>query len=311
VAVDSNGAVHYAFAFNGPWVSERVVDEWQPSDPDPTALLGEGGAGIAFVAFRVRLATGATPSGQVLYLAYAASNSFVGPPAPIVYRGRLGTKSGTQWIFEELPAPPETVVADGTGAPLVLLDGNVILTRNGPSSWTSVSTASLGDETVDIAVGPDGAWYALTNTNAGELRASRRDATGKWVTEVVAPSGAKGGFITVTAGSVHVAYEGTGSLFYARRDGTTWSRHRVSSQGPMQYSMAVDSCGSPHFSVWRSSPLTLFEDAYIRWTPEGFRSTVLAEGCAFGDGVDIAFTPTAAVMSYFNCPYLLARVPLR
>jgi hypothetical protein len=115
--------------------------------------------------------------------------------------------------------------------------------------------------------------------------------------------------IAAAAGTVHVSYEAGGVLHYARRVGTAWT-DRVVTDVVGQHAMAIDTCGSPHFAVWTGVPPTMTR--YYRWTPAGWRSGDFADsGCAFGDGLDIAITSASAFVSFYDCPFQLATIPLR
>jgi hypothetical protein len=76
-----------------------------------------------------------------------------------------------------------------------------------------------------------------------------------------------------------------------------------------QLSMAVESCGTPHFA---GGFVNNTATRYYRWAAGQWHSAdVDSPGCNFGDGVDLELTSNTAILSFFNCPFVLSRIALR
>jgi hypothetical protein len=305
IAVDSNNAVHYAFLSGGePFYAEKGSSGWVITDPDLAKFMN-----TQYLTYDVLIAAASSGGSNVVYLALSYDLSLASTAPP---QARFGTKTGTQWSFEDLPAVPEALAVESTGTP-ILLTKDEVLRRNG-TGWTHISvpvtsTGTLGGIATDAA----GAWYVV-GVAGTEVRASRRDPAGTWVTEKVAATSATDAQIAFAAGTVHVSYEAGGKLHYARRLGKAWSDQAVTNL-VAQHAMTIDACGSPHFAVWTgvgTSTSEGYHTQYHRWTSAGWRSGDFGQSsCAFGDGVDIALTATAAKLSYYDCLFTLSSVPLK
>jgi hypothetical protein len=308
IAVDSSNAVDYAFVAGGELLyAEKVSVGWTNTDPD----LAEFTSVNYDSAYDLLIAATGNGATSAVYLAYSFDPD--GPISPSPPQARFGSKNGTQWSFDDVPALPIALAVDSTGAPLLLTKDEVLQRK--AASWTHVNVpiASTGTP-AGIATDAAGAWYVVGVTGT-EVRASRRDPVGTWVTETVAGANAISARIAFAAGTVHVSYKGSNGLHYARRLGKTWSDHVVTDV-VAQHAMAIDSCGSPHFAVWTDSIPTMlsqqFHTEYRRWTAAGWRmGDVGQSGCGFGDGVDIALTTSTAKLSYFDCGFALTTVPLK
>jgi hypothetical protein len=307
IAIDATGGVHYAFpeAFTQQITYEEPAgSSWNQSFLDPDAFTVDGGA--SYKANAPLLAIGKVGGNEVVYLGYT-----VMAPSGFNFKefeGRFGTKNARGWTFETVPGFPVAVRADERGAPVVATRSQ-LLERQG-TTWVSIGAPKPGANITDLDVDTAGARYVASIDGAtGKVFASRR-AGGSWTSEEVATDlTAAVAKIAVANGTIHVGYLTNTGIYYARRDGSTWAVHHVTSDTMIQLAMSVESCGTPHFvGGFVNNTAT----RYYRWATGSWHSVdVDSPGCNFGDGVDLELTASDAILSFFNCPFMLSRIALR
>jgi hypothetical protein len=236
----------------------------------------------------------------MVYLAYYADTlpGQAGPP-PYPAQERFGINGGSAWVFEDAPAGMTDLEVDSTGQ-VIALGAQSILVRYGANDWRPVAFPSaLGGKPSDLAVDDQGNWYAAGGSTA--VRVARRDSSGTWYTEEV-DAVATVPQIVYAAGTVHVAYATSAGIKYARRVGTSWQKHIARATDFDEWSMSVDACGAPHFGFTSGnfSQTFMYEDNYLSWTAQGWRSVHVGTGCDI-TGMHVATTTAATYVPFYGC----------
>jgi hypothetical protein len=261
----------------------------------------------------------AVDQNNVLHYAFVDTQLYYYEKQTLGWVGGAADPSGfANQVGEVVAVFPRLAVAlavEPSGAPLVLTNDN-ILRRDSTGSWQTIALPAV-PETFPSAITADdgGALYVARVPNipssvSPSIWMSTRSASGSWSSEMVGAGEAGRLSIVVDAGTVHLGIHASDGVYYARRAKGAWTRHYVTTPGG-EVAMAVDDCGSPHFVVLDDSSATR-HTRYTRWTARGWRSgDVAPPGCNAGDGIDIALTMNAALVSYFDCPFMLSTIPLR